>query len=211
MKALDVVRLTLAVLALAVGVLLAFLPRIYDYQVIALRKRQKRPLEPEDKLFGFLLAAPILAGGMWWFAWTVPPLTVGLTPWISIASLVLIGFSTQEFDNLLSGYLCDTYATYAASANAPMAFLRATLSGTFPLFGRQVFKKLGPNTALFILAGVATVYCGIAILFGLYGKRVRERSSMAEKTWTASLSNEKLASSQSSLSRRGGSPRSQPC
>lgn len=191
-------------LALAVGVLLAFLPRIYDYQVIALRKRQNRPLEPEDKLFGFLIAAPILAGGLWWFAWTVPPLIGGLSPWISIASLVLIGFSTQEFDNLLSGYLCDTYASHAASANAPMAFLRATLSGTFPLFGRRVFEKLGPNTALFILSGVATVYCGIAICFGLYGKRVRERSSMAEKTWTASLSNEKLALSQTSFRAQGG-------
>lgn len=191
-------------LALAVGVLFAFLPRIYDYQVIALRNRQNRPLEPEDKLFGFLVAAPILASGLWWFSWTIPPLTSGLSPWISIASLVLIGFSTQEFDNLLSGYLCDTYASHAASANAPMAFLRATLSGTFPLFGRQVFEKLGPNTALFILAGVATVYCGIAILFGLYGKRVRESSSMAEKTWTASLSSEKLVVSHISFEAQHG-------
>ncbi|KAK5173928.1 uncharacterized protein LTR77_002609 [Saxophila tyrrhenica] len=193
---------SLTMLAIAVGVLFAFLPRIYDYQVIALRKRQGRPLEPEDKLFGFLVAAPILAGGLWWFAWTVPPMTSGVSAWVSIASLVLIGFSTQEFDNLLSGYLCDTYATYAASANAPMAFLRAVLSGTFPLFGRQFFHKLGTNNALFISAGVATLYCGIAIVFSLYGKRVRERSSIAEKMWRASLSNDKLGLSQGSMSSR---------
>jgi len=189
----------LVVLAIALGVLLASLPRIYDYRVIALRKRQKKPLEPEDKLFGLLVAAPVLAGGLWWFAWTVPPLTNGISPWISIASLVLIGFSTQEFDNLLSGYLCDCYASYASSANAPMAFLRAILSGTFPLFGRQVFEELGSNMALFILAGVATVYWGVAILFGIYGKKIRERSSIARTTWTASLGNEKLTLSRCSM------------
>ena len=143
-------------------------------------------------MFGFLIAAPILAGGLWWFAWTVPPMTRGLSPWVSISSLGLIGYSTVDIDSLLAGYLCDTYATHAASANAPMSFLRAILSGIFPLFGRQVFEKLGANTALFILAGVATLYCAIAILFGRYGKVIRERSSIAEKTWTASLSNEKV-------------------
>ena len=84
-----------------------------------------------------------------------------------------------------------------------MAFLRAILSGTFPLFGRQVFHTLGANVAVFILAGVATLYCVVAILFGLYGKRIRERSQIAEKTWTASLSSEKLALQSAALSVAG--------
>jgi hypothetical protein len=100
-------------------------------------------------------------------------------------------------DNVLSGYLCDTYASHAASANAPMAFLRAMLSGIFPLFGQQLFIKLSLNNALFILAAVATLYCGVAILFGVYGKQIRERSPIAEKMWTASLSTESLAAVES--------------
>jgi hypothetical protein len=182
------------VFAIAIGVLLAFFPRLYDRQVMAMRKRQHRMLEPEDKMFGFLLAAPILAGGLWWFGSTVPPLAAGLSPWVSISALILVGFSTQEFSNLLAGYLCDTYASNAASANAPMAFLRAMMSGTFPLFGRQFYENLGANEASFILAGIATVFCIFAVLFGIYGKNIRERSPVAEKIWTPMNSSEKLVS-----------------
>ena len=191
---------SLVMLAIGAGVIFTFLPRIYDVQVAALRRKQNRPLEPEDKLFGFLVAAPVLACGLWIFSWTVPPFVTSIPPWISIASLILVGFSVVEFDSVLSGYLCDTYATIAASANAPMAFLRAVLSGIFPLFGRQLFLSAGSNYTLFILAGVATLYCGVAILFGLHGKRIRQRSRIAEKTWAASVSFEKLSISETSIS-----------
>ncbi len=109
------------------------------------------------------------------------PLVVDLSPWFSIAALVLLGFSTQEFGNLLSGYPCDTYGTFAASATAPMAFLRAILSGLFPLFGRQLFECLGASYSTFILATVATLFCVIAVLFGKYGKQVRTSSPFAAR------------------------------
>lgn len=177
---------SLVILAIAVGVVLTFLPRFYDLHIVGLRRRQGVPLQPEDKLSGFYIAAPILAAGLWWFAWTVPPLVNGISPWVSIASLVLVGFSVVEFDNVLCGYLCDTYASYAGSANAPMAFLRAILSGCFPLFGHQLFHNLGANIALFILASVATAYCAVAFVFGRFGRTIRERSPFAEKAWSAS-------------------------
>jgi formate hydrogenlyase subunit 4 len=145
-------------------------------------KKRQRQDQPEDKLFGFYIAAPVLAIGIWRCAFTVPPLVEGITPWPSIASLLLFGFSVVEFDNVLSGYLCDTYVSYSASANAPLAFLRAMLSGTFPLFGQQMFEGLGPNRALYVLAGVATGFCAVAALFFVYGKRIRERSPFAEKS-----------------------------
>jgi hypothetical protein len=94
----------------------------------------------------------------------------------------------------LSGYLTDTYATYAASANAPMAFIRAILCGILPLFGTQMFGALGPNRALVILACVATAYCGVALWFGLCGKRIRQRSPFAQKTWATAQSNQKVMS-----------------
>lgn len=112
----------------------------------------------------------------------------GVTPWASIPSLALVGFSVVEFDNVLSGYLCDTYASHAASANAPMAFLRAMLSGIFPLFGQQLFQTARANNVLFVLAGIASAYCGVAVLFRVYGKQIRQRSPFAEKAWKESLS-----------------------
>jgi hypothetical protein len=96
--------------------------------------------------------------------------------------LALFGYSVVEFDNVLSCYLCETYASRSASALAPLSFLRALLSGTFPLFGTQLFKKLGASYAMIVLAVVATIFCGVALFFRLYGKVIRRRSPLAEQT-----------------------------
>lgn len=107
-------------LAIAIGVVFTFLPRIFDVHLTNQRRRDNQTIQPEDKLFGFYVAAPILAVGLWWFAATVPPLVIGVSPWVSISSVVLFGFAVVEFNNVLSGYLCDAYASIAGSASAPM-------------------------------------------------------------------------------------------
>jgi hypothetical protein len=182
---------SLVILAIGVGAIFSFLPRIKDIRMANHRARSNKPIQPEDKLFGFYLAAPILAIGLWWFALTVPPLVSNISPWVSIASLLLIGYAVVEFDNVLSGYLTDTYASFAASANAPMSFLRAVLSGLFPLVGRDFFVNMGNNTALFILAAIATAFCGVAVLIKVYGQALRKRSHFAEKTWEATEDGQK--------------------
>jgi hypothetical protein len=167
-------------LAIPVGVIFTFLPRLYDIRTLNDCRRRSIVAEPEDKIFGFLVAAPILAVAFWWFGLTVPPIATGLSPWIPIASLALVGFSVVEFDTVLAGYLTDTYTSHAASANASLSFLRAVLSGVLPLFGHSMFEGLGPNNAMFVLASFATLYCGVAVLFGMYGKRIRLRSRFAQ-------------------------------
>lgn len=174
---------SLVTLSISVGVLFTFLPRLYDLRISNLCRRNNVLAEPEDKIFGFLIGAPILAIAFWWFALTVPPLNTNLPSMVSIASLVLVGFSVVEFDTVLSGYLTDTYTSYAASANASLSFLRAVLSGILPVFGQKIFKKLGANNAMFLIAGIATLYCAVAFLFGRYGKRIRLKSKFAQESW----------------------------
>ncbi|KAK0777608.1 hypothetical protein LTR38_015097 [Friedmanniomyces endolithicus] len=173
---------SLVFLAIALGIPRTFLPRIYDTRIANKIQKLGRQIEPEDKLFGFYIAAPVLAISLWWFASTVPPLIPTISPWVSVASLALIGFGVVEFDNVLSGYLTDSYTSYAASANAPMAFLRAVLSGVFPLIGRRMFSKLGNNNALFLLAALATCFCGVAVWFAFQGKQLRQRSPFASES-----------------------------
>ena len=167
-------------LAISVGVLFTFLPRLYDIRVSNACRRNNIAAQPEDKLFGFLVAAPVLAVAFWLFGLTISPLVSGLTPWVPIASLAMVGFSVVEFDTVLPGYLTDTYTSHAASANASLSFLRAVLSGVLPLGGHRMFTGLGPNYAMFVLAGLATLYCGVAVLFAKYGKRIRLRSKFAQ-------------------------------
>lgn len=35
---------------------------------------------------------------------------------------------------------------------------------------------------MFVLAGLATVYCGVAVMFAKYGKAIRLRSQFAQNT-----------------------------
>jgi hypothetical protein len=168
-------------LILAAGTLISLLPRFYDVYIAKLRASKQENPEPEDKLFGFLLAAPLLAIILWWFAGSVPPY-VSASPAVSTIPLIPIGFVVVEFDYVLSGYLTDIYATHAASATVAMCFLRALLSGVFPLFGRQMFERLGANNATFILAGLATIFCGVAEVFRRHGQAIRRTSRVAEET-----------------------------
>lgn len=116
----DRKKASLVLLPMIGGVALSFLPRIYDVRVARWCRESGTTWQPEHKLFGFYIAAPMLSLGMWLFSSTVPPLT-HMVPWPSISSIILFGYCVVEFDNVLSGYLTDTYASYAASANASVS------------------------------------------------------------------------------------------
>lgn len=170
---------SLVFFAWIIGLTLTVPLRLNDWRVVSRRLRQNQAIRPEDKIIGFYIAAPVLAVALWWFSWTVPPVAVNISPYISLASLIVVGACTNEFDGILQGYLTDSYAAYAASANAPLAFLRAMLSGSFPIFGKQMFSNLGSNIAGSILAGIATTFCFIAFWFWRRGASVREKSKYA--------------------------------
>lgn len=53
---------SLVLIAIAVGVVASFLPRIYDIRMLG--NRDEKSIAPEEKLFGFYVAAPVLAVGL---------------------------------------------------------------------------------------------------------------------------------------------------
>ena len=171
---------SLSFIAVGVGLFLGVPIRFYDQRIFKRRQQQRQTLEPEDKLVGFAIAAPALAVGLWWFAWTIPPLVPHVHWIVSMLSLILLGFATNEFDAVLAGYLADSYTTFAASAFAAMCFLRASLSAVFPLFARPLFVNLGANVGASILAAIATVFCIFPVLFVYRGERLRRVSKFAK-------------------------------
>lgn len=173
---------TLVFLIIGGGVLFSFFPRLWDIRKSNQREFRKQAPEPEDKLFGFLVAAPLLATGLWWFGATIPPIATKISPYISMPPVLFVGFASVEFDTVLSGYLTDVYGSHAASANAPMCFLRALVSGVFPIVGRRMFKKLGSSQASFLLAGVATAFVAVAAVFWKFGRAIRKRSQFSQIT-----------------------------
>ncbi|KZL86569.1 mfs multidrug transporter [Colletotrichum incanum] len=162
-------------LALGIGILASILTRVYDTRVLAIRSAKALPITPESKLSGFIIGAPLLAGSLWWFAWTIPPSV--LVHWaIPTAALIPIGYAVNEYDYVLAGYLADCYQTYTASAFAALGLTRALLCATFPLVGNVLFHSVDPNKASSIFAALATVLCIVPPMFLRYGSKLREKS-----------------------------------
>lgn len=170
---------SLPFLAIGIGLMSGLFTRIVDHRLIVKYQKHGKPLEPEHKLIGFSIGAPMLAVGLWWFAWTITP-RVQDVHWIASAiPLVLIGYALNEFDAVLAGSLADSYLSYAASGFAALSLVRSTLSASFPLFATHMFNGLGANIAASVLAAVATAFCIIPPLFSRYGRRIRGRSKFA--------------------------------
>lgn len=171
---------SLPFLAIGLGLILSVFTRFADHRIVARIRREGRPLKPEDKLFGFTIAAPAFACGLWWFAWTIPPRVPNL-PWIvPTLSLVFVGYALNEFNTTLNGYVSDSYLSYSASGFAAVFLLRSILSAVFPLFAPKMFQALNANVAMSILAAVATVFCVVPRLFIRYGEQIRAKSKFAQ-------------------------------
>ncbi|KAI9877798.1 MAG: hypothetical protein M1830_002769 [Pleopsidium flavum] len=175
----TVQQTSLAFIPIGIGLVCCVFTRLYDRNLIVKRGKSGQSLSPENKLTGFAIAAPALAIGLWWFAWTIPP-AVPHVPWVvSMFALILIGFAINEFDCVLVGYLADSCTNFASSAYASLSLLRSIFSAVFPLFASQMYTTLGANYASTILAAVATVACVSPFLLIRYGEQIRQASKFA--------------------------------
>lgn len=198
----------LAFIPVLTGVLLSVLFRLWDTHRVQKREAQGLPITPESRLGSFVVSAPLLAVGLWWFGWTVPPKV--MLPWVvSMIGLVPIGLAANDFDTVLADYLVASYGTYAASAFAALAWVRSLVSAAFTLFTNIMYEDLGNNYATTILAAVATIFCISPFLLLRYGKKLRERSPFAKYSAEASqanlLSPESFSSQVSEVSQGGRS------
>ncbi|KAM0251905.1 hypothetical protein ACHAQJ_007967 [Trichoderma viride] len=169
---------SLPFVAIGVGLTCGVFTRCYDHYMLKRRVAQGLVVKPEDKIVGFMIGAPALAIGLWWFAWTIPP--AATVNWvIPTISLVFIGYALNEFDTVQAGYLADSYLAHAASGFGALSLLRSIFSGCFPLFAKVMFQEMGYNFAGTVLAVLATIFCVVPFLFAKYGERLRKRSKFA--------------------------------
>ncbi|KAK0702278.1 putative MFS multidrug transporter [Lasiosphaeris hirsuta] len=178
---------SLAFLAFIPGILLSFLPRLWDRRAVSMRLGRGERIEPEDKIAGFAIAAPALAIGLMWFTWTIPPALGGVHWLVPSLALVPVGFAVNEVAYTLSGYLTDAYLLYSASAFCGLAFVRALVSGLMPLLAQQMYPALGANIAGTLVACIATVFCLAPWVFLRYGRTLREKSPFAKHSLESHL------------------------
>lgn len=132
---------------------------------------------PEERLWGSMIAGPVLVAGAFWFGWTGEYASV---PWyVPALALIPIGISfTLVFISLLA-YIVDCYTVYAASALAANTIVRSAVGAAFPLFVRSMYLGLGANWASSLLGFVALVLTPFPYIFYVYGSKIRSWSKFA--------------------------------
>jgi hypothetical protein len=75
--------------------------------------------------------------------------------------------------------LLSAYRPVAASAMASNSFVRSAFAAGFPLFGTQMYDRLGVVGASALLAGLLALAAPFPFLFYRYGATIRARSKMA--------------------------------
>ncbi|KAF4222172.1 hypothetical protein CNMCM8980_008546 [Aspergillus fumigatiaffinis] len=110
---------------------------------------EKNEFMPEWRLPPAIGGAPLVTIGLFIFAWTIYPHVHWVVPIIGSA---VFGAGTVLVYSGVFTFLVDAYPTYAASALAANSFARSTFAGVFPLFGVQMYDRLGYHWATSLLA-----------------------------------------------------------
>jgi multidrug resistance protein len=132
--------------------------------------------EPEYRLPPAILGALLVPVGLFLFAWT----TYSSVHWIvPIIGSAVFGMGTLLVFSGIFTFLVDAYPLYAASALAANSFARSSFGAAFPLFGVQMYKKLGDQWATSLLAFLTVAMMPFPYIFFRYGKKIRGKSRFA--------------------------------
>ncbi|KAM0252872.1 hypothetical protein ACHAQJ_007502 [Trichoderma viride] len=133
--------------------------------------------EPEFRLPSAIVGSVLVPIGIFMFGWT----TYASVHWIvPIIGSAIFGVGNMFVFMGVFTFLVDAYPTYAASALAANAFVRCSFAAVFPLFGTQMYKKLGDQWASSLLAFLTLAMMPFPYIFFKYGKKIRSNSRFAK-------------------------------
>ncbi|KAJ6159699.1 hypothetical protein N7497_004236 [Penicillium chrysogenum] len=152
----------LSFLGMMIGQILGCAYSIFEdgrYKKVADRTAYGRP-PPEARLIPAMVGAVTLPVGLFWFAWTNFPTSIGF----------------------VVNYLVDGYTIYAASALAGNAVIRALFGAAFPLFTTPMYQNLGIQWASSISAFLAVACLPFPWIFYKYGPAIRRHCQYAAES-----------------------------
>ncbi|PWN52608.1 MFS general substrate transporter [Violaceomyces palustris] len=130
---------------------------------------------PEARLYLAGVGAFLFPIGCFIYGWTAYPDVSIAGPMVGVVVLMI---GVYNIYLAVFNYLADTYLIYASSALAAQSFARNIFGFIFPLFVKQMYKRLGYQWAS-TLAGILGAVLG-AVPFVLYfwGQSIRKRSKV---------------------------------
>ncbi|KAK8129275.1 major facilitator superfamily transporter [Apiospora kogelbergensis] len=167
----------LAFLGILIGMLAAGATDPLWHRVYArlLRENDGVP-EPEFRLPPAVAGAVLVPVGLFMFAWTTFPWVHWMVP---IVGSGIFGMGTLLVFTGIFTFLVDAYPKYAASAMAANAFTRCAFAAAFPLFGLQMYDRLGFQWGSSLIAFLTVAMMPFPYLFFRYGRQIRKHSKYA--------------------------------
>ncbi|KAK8024868.1 major facilitator superfamily domain-containing protein [Apiospora arundinis] len=167
----------LAFLGILIGMLAAGATDPLWHRVYARLLRQNDGVpEPEFRLPPAVAGAVLVPIGLFMFAWTTFPWVHWIVPIIGSG---IFGMGTLLVFTGIFTFLVDAYPKYAASAMAANAFTRCAFAAAFPLFGLQMYERLGYQWGSSLIAFLTVAMMPFPYLFFRYGRRIRKHSKYA--------------------------------
>ncbi|KAI5864176.1 MFS general substrate transporter [Durotheca rogersii] len=133
--------------------------------------------EPEFRLPPAIAGAFLCPIGLFIFAWTAFPWVHWIVPIIGSG---IFGCGTLMVFTGIFTFLVDAYPHFAASAMAANSFTRCVFAAAFPLFGIQMYHKLGFQWGSSLLAFLTVAMLPFPYLFFRYGKQIRKNSRFSQ-------------------------------
>lgn len=148
----------LCFVGLNIGFLLALAccPWIYRKykKSVASAEKSSTTVEPEQRLWYAMIAAPFCPISLFWMAWTSFP---SIAFWSPVSASILFGFSMQGIFITSYQYLIDSYEGFAASALVSLTFVRYVLSGIMVVVSIPMYSNIGVHWTLTLLGSIAVV------------------------------------------------------
>lgn len=133
-------------------------------------KHNNGVIKPEYRLPMLMYTGPTIPLGLFLYGWTVQYTIQWAVP---LLGTLFVGVGLIAAFMCINTYLVDTFTRYAASAMAANTVLRSLFGALFPLFGLQMYNKLGLGWGNSLLGFIALAMCPIPFLFYWYGERLR--------------------------------------
>jgi len=163
----------LAYLGLVIGFFIAGIFQM-NAQSQIYRRLSKRHGEgrPEYRLLPMMVSVWMFPIGLLWYGWSAEAEKPWIMPEVGLAIFafgVFVNFQSVQI------YLAEAFIPYGASAVAAATLLRSCAGAAFPLFGQQMFLKLGYGWASTVLALIALPAIPIPWVLYVNGGRLRDR------------------------------------
>lgn len=131
-----------------------------------------RPPRPEDRLPLSIIfpAGLFIPVGLFVYGWGADKRVHWILPEIGT---VFTGFGMIGIVMCVQTYLVDAFTIHAASVIAASAVLRSLFGALFPLFGLDLYNKLGLGWGNSLLGFLALALAPVPLFFRLYGEKIR--------------------------------------